>query len=378
MTRFICTGDLHLGATPWLSDKRLNEQEVVWDRILDAAEETNADAVLFAGDAFEGPLATPEQIEAFIRPIEEHSIDVFAITGNGRHDSAMREHTALASLRHVPRLHVAGDSQLQAVNQAGEGYAQIAMLPWASDRQLRIARPDACLEDFIVAEAAELRRRCASGAPAVLLTHFSMTGAELPNGLPVDQLHEPVIEYADLEAQGWDAVVCGHIHRAQTLGIRGFYVGSPMPLNFGETRDQHGYWILDVGDGPTRFEFRTVESRPVLIMEASVSDSMIVAAVPGGMPPGAVVRVDYTCTEEQARSVVHQDGLRRGMLGDGAHRVFFKPTIIRAERARVAGITEQLTDEEALRAWLGSQDGGADLPTESLIDLHREYVEGLA
>ena len=374
MTRFICTGDLHLGQRPDLSEDRLLDQHQVWERILEAAAQEGA-AVLFAGDAFEGPLATPEQIEAFIAPIEAHGVPVFAITGNGRHDSAMRDFTALSALRNTPYLTCTPRESMWT-----HGGVMIAGLSWASPKWLRarllergIAVDDsdihAWLARALVGAAGEARE---AGAH-VLLTHFSMSGAELPTGLPVDQLHEPIANYADLEAQGWRAIVCGHIHRPQVLGTTGFYVGSPMPLNFGETGYQHGYWTLDVdptGETPTLFEFHELVSRDLVIWDWNTGTECRASE-------GAVIRVDYTATEEDAQ-YVDQQKIRQSLIDQGAHRVFFKPTIIRAERARVEAITDQLSDESALRLWLESTSPPFDdMDTHLLLAVHRELAEGL-
>src|SRR5712691_5554076 len=98
-TRLMCTGDIHLGSGSEYGrepGERLREQADVWARIVELAVERNCDALLFAGDAMEGPLPTPEQYVAFAAPLAAHpDLPVLAIRGNGRHDSAKRDRNAL-------------------------------------------------------------------------------------------------------------------------------------------------------------------------------------------------------------------------------------------------------------------------------------------
>ena len=46
MTRFLCTGDLHLGKGSQYADDRLADQRGVWERILELADTEGCDAVL--------------------------------------------------------------------------------------------------------------------------------------------------------------------------------------------------------------------------------------------------------------------------------------------------------------------------------------------
>lgn len=377
MSRFLCTGDLHLGAHPQYAADRLADQEKVWDSMLERAADEGVDAVLFAGDAFEGPLATPEQLEAFVRPIEKRKVSVVAITGNGRHDSAMRDYSALAALRHVPGLSVVSEP---AASQTDDG-TWICCLPWTSTRHLPVDQAGE-----LVARAAEdlLHRTARPDENAVLMLHYSISGAELPNGLPVDQLHEAIVPVEALAEQGWAAVVAGHIHKPQHLFEQGFYVGSPMPLNFGEAETPHGCFILEVGNGPARFEFFEVASRPMVTLDWDGE----VLADPSTLPllgdrpelDGAIVRLRYTATEQEA-AAIDNAYLRRNLEEHGAHRVFIQPTIIRQQRARVEAMTEDLSDRQALELWLKEQSGVVDpalFIAPDLLERHDEYVKELA
>jgi exonuclease SbcD len=278
MTRLLCTGDLHLGKGPQYADDRLGDQEQVWARILDLAVDQDCDAVLVAGDVFEGPLPTPEHYRAFLRPLAGFPLPIVTILGNGRHDSAMRSTSALEVLE-APELTIVTEPRI--VDVAG---VRVGCLPWVSVKRL-VALEAGGDRDALNRAAAELLIEIARGlredGADILLTHFSISGAALPNGLPVDELREPVLDLVGLEEVGFDAVVAAHIHKPQLLepGHDGFgsphldapilYVGSPMPLDFGEAETEHGCWILDIGDaGETATaRFIPIESRPFVTID---------------------------------------------------------------------------------------------------------------
>jgi exonuclease SbcD len=237
--KLLAFGDLHLGAGTALGREpgdRLRDQEQVLERIVSLAGVRQVDAILMGGDLFEGPGITPEQLDAFMRPFEqlEGSIPMVAVSGNGRHDLAMRHVNALQPLRHVPGVHVYSRPTLYEL-----GPVMVACLPWVSPARLVASMNGNVDRDL---------REAAGDKPAILLTHGSISGAALPNGLPVDQLREPILDLFELADLGFAAVIAAHIHKHQVLHDEPLiaYVGSPMPLSFGETNDEHGVLLLDV------------------------------------------------------------------------------------------------------------------------------------
>jgi DNA repair protein SbcD/Mre11 len=209
------------------------------------------DAVLVAGDIFEGPLPTPEHYEAFARPLRGFPLPVVAILGNGRHDAAMRTTTALQVLE-APELRIV--TRPEVVHVAG---ASVCCLPWAPVSRLVAARGGGDRDEVhldavehLLAVARGLRDAAEANhvGPTVLLLHWSISGAALPNGLPVDLAREPILPVEELEALGFEAIVAGHIHRHQILFEEPLiaYVGSPMPLDFSEGSYEHGCLLLEV------------------------------------------------------------------------------------------------------------------------------------
>jgi exonuclease SbcD len=380
--RLLAFGDVHLGAGADYGaapGDRLRDQDRLLQAIAAAAGEEDVAAVLFAGDAFERRSPTPAELmvwKRFARQLRDREIPMFSITGN--HDVAAAElPTALEVIGSAGRTPM-------LVNLAGP-YG-LAVLPWTPPSRL-VAAAGGGDRDLIHERAAELLlqtagelRRAWQGS-CILLAHWSVSGASLPNGLPTDELREPVLELGELEGLGFDYVVLGHIHKPQALDPLSsiFYVGSPLPLNFGEAETSHGYWLLDTEAATP--EFVPLPSREFITLQADLTDSETfdVGELSLGRDAAiadAVVRIRYRATEEQARRVDHA-ALRAGVAQAGAHKLYaIQPDIVRAGRARVEGATETMGEEEAVMLWLGSQEL-EPAQEAAVLSRHARYVEGL-
>ena len=107
--RLIASGDWHLGASASLGRSpgdRLSDQVEVISQIARLANEREADAVLLAGDLLDGPTSTPEELEAIADFVQACDCPVIAVSGNGRHDLAMRDVNGLSIFNRLPGMHV--------------------------------------------------------------------------------------------------------------------------------------------------------------------------------------------------------------------------------------------------------------------------------
>lgn len=413
--RILCTGDWHLGAGADYGahpGDRLADQAKVCDRIVEIAREEGVSAVLFAGDAFERRTPTPAELmvwRGFVEQLDALRIPLHSIVGN--HDVARADlPTAMEVVDPVSRTPV--------VYHLGEGMA-LATLPWTPPAELIAARGGGDRDDLNeqvaehLIEAARGLRNMIDG-PAILLGHWSVEGAALPNGLDVSLLREPVLDVDALVEQDWDAVVLGHIHKWQSWGRAGVeyrdrpgviaYVGSPMPLNFGEANDEHGVGILTVeDDGAGEWVLVPIESRPFVTVSVDLTSTIpfveevpasqadpramryedigldetdvIAAAIATHLPlTDAVVRIRYKATAEQARRV-DQGALRELVMNAGTHKLYaIQAEVTRSDRARVAGVDESLDVEAALDRWLTSE-GVDESQAEALRVLTARYLE---
>jgi DNA repair protein SbcD/Mre11 len=268
--KFLCIADQQLG----VASVTLESQEDVWDKAVTLAIANDVAGVLHAGDLFEHAIVEGQVLAAFRRPLarlREAGIPMLMIRGN--HDGAVRPVDALDVFHEYPGLTVSQRPELIPF-----GGAKVVTLPWVSPKHLVAASNGASREnvyeaasEMLVGIARDLlnlavRDYREEADPIILLLHWSVSGASLPTGLPVDQLHDVILPWTDLDALGFDAVVCGHIHKPQILGNGVFYCGSPQQLNHGEANDEHGVWLIEPGQLDETF--LPIESPRFVTLEA--------------------------------------------------------------------------------------------------------------
>jgi DNA repair protein SbcD/Mre11 len=390
VTRFLCIGDLHAGAhlgygrTP---QERLDDQEQTLNRCVDLAIEHDVDAVLLAGDLWDARKPTPAALMAVVRPLRrlraELGCDILAIPGN--HDvEAAGSALALDLLEDIVDVHrEPGIWQTRGCS--------VVTLPWAPGVNRLVAARDGGDRDethdlgaqLLLRTAADLRAQV--DGPAVLLLHWSISGASTPTGILTDEFSEVVLDVDALDSLGFDAVVAGHIHKPQTLyggphsERSAFYVGSPAPVDFGEAESDHGCYLLEVDEEAARLQFLPVESRCFLTLDFDHEDpfaQMALSHQVGWDVEDAVVRVRYTATEEQARRIDHAE-ITRALLEAGAHRVWaIEAKVERATRARVE-VAEDLSPLAAFDLYAEASEIAPDLAAAARARL-AEHLEAVA
>lgn len=420
--RILAFGDLHLGASPDLGrvpfgeGSRLHDQARVLNRIANLAHEEDVELCLFSGDAFHRRRPTPSEILTWRRFVDrlntQLGVAMIAIDGNHDVEAADRP-----SALEILRGHAAYEtSRIPAIFHPTPQLA-VATLPWTPPAHLLASlngdvprdEVNARVAELLIDSARDLRTQIPEGKTAILLAHWSVSGSSLPNGLPVEQLRDPVLPLPDLEALLFDFVVLSHIHKGQILGNPEggiFYTGSPALVDFGEAKTEHGVWIIDTEAGLNGNCFHPIEERRFLTIECdltlpgggddlttggalspstiapaeSVLDEtdLVAAAISEQLPlTDAVVRVRYRCTAEQARHV-DVAALRGFMHEAGVSKIFsLAPIIEREDRARVEGVDESLTTMDALDAYLKSEAISPDKANE-LRRKTAEYLETVA
>lgn len=396
MTRVLAFGDLHLGAGAAYAEDRLSDQEAVLDQIVDVARDRDVDLCLFAGDAFHFWRPGPEALHIFARFARRFAevCPTVAVLGNQPHDQGGAGLPAALELFEARSFRVSRHPEV-ITEFAGVNVCTLPSVPVArlvasangGDRGAVFEQAARLLERA----ALELRESVTHDGPTVLVGHWSVSGASLPNGLPVADLREPVLELGALERCGYDAVALGHIHAKQMLAAAlpisydpVLYCGSPMPLNFGEP-GEHGCWVLDFAHGDDSAEFVPLESRPFVTVDCDLVEQnaaypesdwtdWIVAHVAEKLPlTNAVVRIRYRATEAQHRRV-DQAALKRFCMDAGAHRVYqITPEIVREDRARVAGVDETLEPLALVGAWCEAHE----IVAERLRGLAADYLKEL-
>ncbi len=379
--RILLTSDWQLGAGSDLGQgdhgpgSRFQDQVDSIDRIADLAVAEKVGLVAHLGDVFERARPAPHEIlavQAFVRRLLAAGIPSIFLMGN--HDS---RGNALPSALEIFQ----GDGCEVALQPSlyPHGDVTLAVLPWCPPGAIVAAMPDVARDDVndaagqALAGGAQIMLERARieypDAKPILLGHWALSGAALPTGLDTAMLREPVIPLEAISESGYALAAFGHIHLSQVLAASPtptFFCGTPMVQNWGEADSPHGVWIYDsAGDGALKFH-PIADNRRFVTLDWQPYDDFAGADV-----EGAVVRVKYTVSEEEARRV-DQPAARAALLAIGATKVIFRPTIVRDTRARVAEIADDLDATAALELWIAEQGVNG-----SLAELMRVAHAGL-
>lgn len=376
---------IELGVGEYGPGSRFQDQADVLDRIAHLAIESQVQLVAVLGDVFERAKPSPWAIltfQQFVRKLTNSGIGVHVILGN--HDvksaalppalSIFNENGVTVSL--APSLYQVGD-------------CVIAALPWTPPTHLisKTASSDRGeLHDRAANALAQgahlLGARCCEEFPdktPILIGHWAVSGASLPTGLDTSHLREPVIALEQLASSGFRLAMFGHIHKAQVMSqgdadsATVAYCGSPCVMNWGEASIPHGVWVYEtLPDGLDDLRFVKIDDRPFVTVDLDLSDGTVFSLPGADEVNAALVRVRYTCTEEQKREI-DESAIRRALMSAGAVKVFFRPTVIRETRARVAEMTAEVSEIATFDLWLDSQSVEGDSAAE-LRAMHSLYL----
>lgn len=374
---------LALGYGEFGTGSRFQDQRENLDQIATLAVQEEVGLVCVNGDVFERSKPSPWAIlafQSFVRALTTSGIKVLVILGN--HDVRSAALPPALSIFHENGVEVALAPSIWPLDDV-----VVAALPWSPTSRLVADMPEVA-RDLLNEKAAELLvhgahvlgARCVDEFPdktPILIGHWEISGASLPTGLDTSHLREPVIPIEGLTSAGFKVVSFGHIHQAQVITNVPpvFYCGSPMVMNWGEALVPHGVWIYNTA-GAGALKFHPLQDRPFVSIgsanEPWDDQFCLVDTIEGGVA-GALVRISYTCTEEQSRTL-DQGALRRVYHAAGAHKVFIKQTVLREVRARVeAAHADGLTEADGLELWLSSQ-GIAEEDAVALRALHADYI----
>ena len=272
--RLIHTSDWHLGRRLKGVD-RTPEIEYQLEELLLAIKILKVDAVLVAGDIFDGP-SPPAEAEkvaySFFSQLRELDIPAVIIAGN--HDSALRidgianllSHLGIFALGRPKLAHQGGVLQIETKH----GPLCVAALPFASER--RLLKFDDLWEKNELEQRqhyqslmAQLFQNLASGfqeeSVNVVMAHVTVEGAKLAHS-EVDYYTRDIYslpgQMLPTKAQ---YIALGHIHKPQQIpnSVPTYYSGSLIQVDFGEVDEEKGFNLITVEPNQPAF----VEFKPL-------------------------------------------------------------------------------------------------------------------
>ncbi|MCU0234686.1 MAG: metallophosphoesterase [Thermoanaerobaculales bacterium] len=275
MIRVLLLADTHLGfdlpARPRSERRRRGPDFFAMTRLaLAPARRGEVDLVVHGGDLLFRSKVPASLVQAALEPLLEaadRGVPVVLVPGN--HERSALPYPLLASHEH---LHVFDRARTIALEAGGSRVALVGFPCLREGAQDRFAA--------LAAAAA----RGSEGAPVRLLClHQTIEGAAVEGH--VFRGGDDVIRGRDLP-EGFAAVLCGHIHRAQVLtrDLTGrplaapvLYPGSVERTSFAERHEAKGFMVLELEPDPATggrlagWELRELPARPMVAVEVDAS-----------------------------------------------------------------------------------------------------------
>lgn len=332
--RLLHTGDLHIGQFPGPEKNGENVRYLDICKCLDAlvagAREQKPDIAVIAGDIFhqarvwsDRGLKEQQTAVKFLREMET-ICPVVVMRGTPNHDSEMQFSTLESTFEGDDSVHIITEPGVGTYRSYGGKAIQIACLPGFDRGYFRAKHPGLskeeenevftkAIEDMIIG----LKAQCSGDSPTVLVSHYTITGANMESGQTAFfSQFEPVVYPATLTAADFDLVCFGHIHRPQKLdGCKNtFYCGAVSALNFNDEGQERGYYIHDIDENgavsstfsklPTR-QFATIRLDDDGIVQFNAGNYEELSENLELYVKDKIVRVLYNCTDEHNKAFNH-------------------------------------------------------------------------
>lgn len=357
------TGDLHIGNFPGPEKDGENARFLDIRQCLDAlvagAREQQPDIAVIAGDIFhqarvwsDRGLKEQQTAVSFLRELSS-ICEVVVMRGTPNHDSAEQFATLKSTFWGDERVHIIDRPEWTSYLLDSGKKIQIACIPGFDRGFYRAKHPGLSKEEEneVFTKAVEdmiigLKADCIPGIPSVLVSHFTITGANMESGQTAFfSQFEPVVYPATLTAADFDLVCFGHIHRPQQLdGCKNtFYCGAVSQLNFNDEGQERGYYIHELEDDidpdfplpgddkirewrRTKSTFHPLPTRKHLTIRLKDDDvrelnekgeDWDVPAIDSANIPGKIIRVLYDCTDEHNKAFNH-GALQNYLYASGA------------------------------------------------------------
>ena len=401
--------DLHLGVENYghidpatgLSTRLLDILESL-DKLVDYAVKEKVDLVLFCGDAYKNREPSQTHQREFAKRIgclSEAGIPVFLLTGNHDLPNTMGKATSteIFSTLSVKNVFVSTRPEIIEISTK-HGIVQVASLPWLrrgallsreDTRNLTFeqinARMQSALNNIIENHISKLKPEL----PAILAAHVWVAAPNLRVGsermMTIGQEHALLL--SNVASPAFDYVALGHIHKGQVLNSNPpvVYSGSLTKLDFGDEKDDKGFWIVDIGAGTlkrnTVYSFQPLECRRFVTIEVALDThdlspmNTIVQAIKPRSEDivDAIVRLQLTLPAEIENQL--NDAEIRSAL-KSAHSMSITRDVKRESRIRLGKWTaEEVKPIDALRLWVETKNTSPE-KKESILEYGRKLIEG--
>ncbi len=367
--KILHTADWHIGSFPGPEKDGVNLRAADTGMCLNHMHEMalikKPDLMVVSGDVFHQARVWADrgldETKTAIQAIEAFSdlCPVVVLRGTPNHDGEEQFEMLKAHFRSSQRVTIATEPGVFAIPlDTAKMVITVAALPGFDRGAYRAKFPGLSKEEENQVFTEELgkiilglRAQCGS-LPSVLISHYTVPGCNTESGQTQFLAQfEPVIMPEVLDTAGFDLVALGHIHRPQKLQScrNTYYSGAINALNFNDEGQDRGFWIHDLSAGAHDFykspsrEFLTIRLGHDEVM--NLNHGGIDDAARRGTVSGKIVRVLYSCTEEESKAL-NRPVLEKQLYDDGA----FSVSEISPEKITVSTNKNELsekTDPEA-------------------------------
>jgi exonuclease SbcD len=335
--------------------------------------------VLFAGDAYKRRDPNPTYQRALARRVKklaDAGVTVVLLVGN--HDlPAMAQKASSIDIFHTLAVSnvIVGRVEETHLVQTRRGPVQVLTVPYpvrsrllnsAEYRGLNMSELDEALRQIVSDNIEALKAALDPALPAVLLGHFSVSGATWGSERSVMLGRDVVVPKSVLADPAFDYVALGHIHKHQNLtaDLPGtppvVYSGSLERIDFGEERQAKGFCWVELARGATSWEFVPVNARPFVTIRADARcaddpTQVVLQAISHHDVSEAVVRlIVQTTPDSEARL---RDKEIEKALAPASYLAAFVKNTERPGRVRLGGASpESLTPAQLLERYLESKN----------------------
>jgi DNA repair exonuclease SbcCD nuclease subunit len=364
---------MHLTRKHNESTHTLDEQLELFKWITEDIKDREVDAILVAGDVFDGP-TTPTERNAAIEVFRQFATHCQVAICRGNHDQ-------IGDLNYLGQIH--SKYAILVYDQPrichfGFG-PKMAVLPWPTRASIANTVAAQSLDAIDAAATSALQAVLTwfrSEEPDILLSHCEIGSALMSSGQPVTGRADFELSTHDLFDIGASYCALGHIHDQQSWSsldrhIR--YAGSVRQTFFGG-HVCPGYTIIDTGHNHMVDYIGHVEV-PVRRLVTVGLDT--VTLQPQSENPGTpqAYKIKYETTQDSREADYKKAQQKRDLLlSGGAHSVVIEPKIKLTERVRSTTIAEVSTIKDQVEAtW---QATSRPKRGDQILEKLREIEEG--
>ncbi len=272
--KILHTSDWHLGRTLY-GRKRYEEFATFLDWLAQTIETERVDVLLLAGDVFDTSAPSNRAQSLYYRFLSRITASacrhVVVIAGN--HDSptfldAPRELLQVLAVQVVGAATEQPEDEVLVLDDLqGAPELIVCAVPYLRDRDIRIVEAGESIDSkeqklvegirqhyAAVGEVARQRREALGGdIPIIGMGHLFTAGGQTVDGDGVRELYVGSLAHVTgaIFPEVFDYLALGHLHVPQKVGGAETrrYSGSPLPMGFGEARQQKSVCLLDFSGG---------------------------------------------------------------------------------------------------------------------------------